>query len=177
MYNSKPETSEQEYLQKIKLIINTSSNSTHKTVNLMSTLNLLDDFDILFHDFFRPSTNFFPLNTSNTGQVKLPHPVNIYYNKEGLNFEIACTGLSKEDIILNIEEDMLKISYNKPELKEIDDSITYIHRGLSQRSFNLGYKVSSKFDLSKTDATLEKGLLKISIPVSEQAKPKQLVIK
>lgn len=140
----------------------------------MNTLDLMDSFDILFHDFFRPQTSFFPLNTSNT--VKIPHPLNIYYNKEGLNFEIACTGLSKEDVNISIEEDILKISYNKPEQKT-DDSVSFIHRGLSQRSFDLGYKISPKFELSKTDATLENGLLKINIPVAEQAKPKQLVIK
>ena len=142
----------------------------------MSTLNFLDDFDILFHDFFRPSTNFFPLNTSNTGQVKLPHPVNIYCNSKGLNFEVACTGLTKDDVSISIEEDALKIKYEKQPAKQ-DDTFVGIHNGLSRKSFDFMYKISSKFDLDKTDAKLENGLLHVVIPVSEQAKPKQLVIK
>ena len=131
-----------------------------------------DKFDILFHDFFNTNSTFTPPHQS----IKQSHPVNIFYNKEGLNFEIACTGLSRKDVVLSIEDDMLKISYDKPKVEEKDDSVS-IYRGLSQRSFSLGYKISTKFNLQKTDAVLENGLLKISIPVSEQAKPKQLTIK
>jgi len=154
----------------------TSSDSAHKTVNLMSTLNLLDDFDILFHDLFRPSTNFFPLNTSNTGQVKLSHPVNIYYNSKGLNFEVACTGLTKDDVSISIEDGSLSIKYDKKPPKE-DESFVGIHNGLSRKSFNFIYKIASKFDLDNADAKLENGLLHIVVPVAETAKPKQLSIK
>ena len=37
--------------------------------------------------------------------------------------------------------------------------------GLAKRSFNLGYKIAAKFDLSKIEAKMENGLLHIySIP-------------
>ena len=78
--------------------------------------------------------------------------------------------------LINIEEDILKISYKKPE----DDDTLHpgtIHRGLARRSFDLGYKISAKYDLSKAEAKLENGLLEIAIPISEKAKPKTLKIK
>jgi HSP20 family protein len=142
----------------------------------MTTLKFMDDFDILFHDFFRPQTNFFPLNTSNTGQVKLSHPINIYYNSKGLNFEVACTGLTKDDVEVNIEDGSIQIKYDKKPPKE-DDSFVGIHNGLSRKSFDFMYKISSKFDLEAADAKLENGLLHIVIPIAEAAKPKQLKIK
>jgi HSP20 family molecular chaperone IbpA len=77
---------------------------------------------------------------------------------------------------VNIEEDILKISYKKPE----DDDTLHpgtIHRGLARRSFDLGYKISAKYDLSKAEAKLENGLLEIAIPISEKAKPKTLKFK
>lgn len=135
-----------------------------------------DEFDILFHDCFRPLTNFFPLNTSNTGQVKLPHPINIYINSKGLNFEVACTGLTKDDVSISIEDGSLSIKYDKKPPEE-DDSFVGIHNGLSRKSFNFVHKISSKFDLDNADAKLENGLLHIVIPVAETAKPKQLSIK
>lgn len=132
---------------------------------------LLNEFDILFHNFFHPTSGFLSATTA-----KHPHPLNIFYTDAKLHFEVACTGLTKEDVKVNIEEDILKISYKKPEEDDLIHSGT-IYRGLSKRSFDLGYKISAKYDLSKAEAKLENGLLEIFIPISEKAKPKSLKIK
>jgi len=131
----------------------------------------LSPFDLLFKDFFRSELNFQPAI-----EAKIPHPVDIYENKDGLHFEVACTGLEKSDIGINIEGDVLKISYQRFEKKEYEDR-TYIHQGVAKRSFNLGYKIASKFDLSQAEAMMENGLLAIRIPYAEEAKPKTLKIK
>jgi HSP20 family protein len=131
----------------------------------------LSPFDLLFKDFFRSELNFQPAI-----EAKISHPVDIFETKHGLHFEVACTGLSKEDVELNIEGDILKISYQRFEKKEYEDRI-YIHQGVAKRSFNLGYKIASKFDLSKAEAMMENGLLAIRIPYAEEAKPKTLKIK
>jgi HSP20 family protein len=130
-----------------------------------------NEFDILFHNFFIPTRGFLPAS-----QAKQPHPLNIFYTDDKLHFEVACTGLTKEDVKVNIEDDILKISYKKPEENE-DLHPGTIHRSLSKRSFDLGYKISAKYDLSKAEAKLENGLLEISIPVCEKSKPKTLKIK
>jgi len=48
---------------------------------------------------------------------------------------------------------------------------------LSRKSFSLGYKIAPKFDLTKVDAEMENGLLKIFIPLTKEAKPKAIKIK
>ena len=137
-------------------------------------MSTLFPYDLLFRDFFKSDLDFQPAT-----QVKFTHPVDIFENKHGLHFEVACTGLSKEDIELNIEGDILKISYSKD--AEAADAEArgrnYIHRGVAKRSFNLGYKIASKFDLSKAEAMMENGLLGIRIPYADEAKPKVLKIK
>jgi HSP20 family protein len=143
----------------------------------MSTLFFerhISPFDLLFRDFFKSELDFQP-----AAEAKISHPVDIYENKNGLHFEIACTGLTKNDIEINIEGDILKISYNKPKDEaccEVDDC-KYIHRGIAKRSFNLGYKVASKFNLSESSAEMKDGLLRISVPFAEESKPKALKIK
>jgi HSP20 family protein len=143
----------------------------------MSTLiaeKYFSPFDLLFKDFFKSEFDFHPAI-----EAKIPHPIDIYENKNGVHFEIACTGLDKKDVNIDIEGDILKISYNKPKEEaccEVDDC-NYIHRGVARRSFNLGYKVASKFDLSKAEAEMKNGLLKISVPFAESSKPKSLKIK
>lgn len=130
-----------------------------------------NDWDILFHNFFYPSSGF--LSATNSKQ---PHPLNIFYDETGLHFEVACTGLTKEDVKLDIEDDILRISYEKPEEeKELPPGT--IVRGLSRKSFKLGYKISSKYDLSKAEGKLENGLLTIFIPINEKAKPTTIQIK
>jgi HSP20 family molecular chaperone IbpA len=139
----------------------------------MSTLFFerhLSPFDLLFRDFFKSELDFQPAINA-----KISHPVDIFETKHGLHFEVACTGLSKEDIELNIEGDILKISYNKENEEHTERS--YICKGIAKRSFNLGYKIASKFDLSKAEAVMENGLLAIRIPFAEEAKPKVLKIK
>ena len=137
-------------------------------------MSTLFPYDLLFRDFFKSELDFQPAT-----QAKFTHPVDIFENKHGLHFDIACTGLSKEDVEINIEGDVLKVSYTKPqdeECCEVNDC-TYIHRGVAKRSFNLGYKISPKFNLSKAEAMMENGLLGIRIPFAEEAKPKTIKIK
>ena len=143
----------------------------------MSTLfqeRYLSPFDLLFKDFFRSDLNFQPAI-----EAKHSHPVDIFETDKGLHFEVACTGLSKKDVELNLEGDILKISYSKDaETADFEaQGRTYIHRGVAKRSFNLGYKIASKFDLSKAEAMMENGLLAIRIPFAEEAKPKSIKIK
>ena len=144
----------------------------------MSTLFLeknFSPFDLLFRDFFKSELDFQPAI-----EAKISHPVDIFETDHGLHFEVACTGLSKEDVELNIEGDILKISYSKGDKGTEEQRIkerNYIHKGVAKRAFNLGYKIASKFDLSKAEAMMENGLLAIRIPFAEESKPKSIKIK
>ena len=140
----------------------------------MSTLEIFErhisPFDILFRNLFNAESQFAPAL-----QSKQPHPVNIFYDDKGLHFEVACTGLTKKEVDINIEGDILKVSYKKPETDEFHEGTIY--NGLSKKSFNLGYKIAPKFDLSTTEAELANGLLTIFVPLAEDAKPKSIKIK
>ena len=137
-------------------------------------MSTLFPYDLLFRDFFKSDLDFQPAT-----QAKFTHPVDIFETDKGLHFEVACTGLSKEDIELSLEGDILKISYSKDaEAADAEaQGRNYIHRGVAKRSFNLGYKIASKFSLSNATAEMENGLLTIQIPFAEEAKPKVLKIK
>ena len=140
----------------------------------MSTLDFIErhisPFDILFRNLYNAESQFAPALNS-----KQPHPLNICYDDTGLHFEVACTGLTKKEVGINIEGDILKISYKKPENEEFHEGTIY--NGLSKKSFNLGYKIAPKFDLSTTEAELANGLLTIFVPLAEDAKPKSIKIK
>ena len=135
----------------------------------MSTLPITP-FDILFRNFFKADEAFAPALNS-----KQPHPLNIFHDDQGLYFEIACTGLTKKDIKIDIEGNELKIHYLKKDPEE-QLSEGYIYHGLSKKSFSLGYKIAPKFDIEQTQAKLENGLLHIFIPIADNAKKKTVTI-
>ena len=129
----------------------------------------LSPIDILIKDFFNSDTEFRPAD-----QTKINHPVDIYEANDGLNIDIACVGLTKKDIEITVEGDILKVEYNRDKSKK-DES--YVHRNIAKRSFNLGWRISRRFDLNKLDAKLELGLLQLSAPLTEDNKPKTVTIK
>jgi len=125
--------------------------------------NTLEDFN-LFHPF-RPDT-------------KLEYPVDIYEEENlGLVIEVACVGIHPQNPNLKVETegDIIRITYNKS--KEEDEKTTkIIQKGITRRSFDLGYKISPRFNLDEATVYLKNGLLTIHIPLSEQSKPKVLPI-
>ena len=145
----------------------------------MSTLfQERNPFDILVRNFLQKTHNYQTLAES-----KLPHPVDIYEIEKGLGLDIACTGIPKEDIEILIEGNIIRINYNKPK----DDcacgsdcecsQAEYIHRGIAKRSFNLGWKIDSRFDLQKAEADFKNGLLHLTIPFAKGKETKTLTIK
>jgi HSP20 family molecular chaperone IbpA len=126
-------------------------------------------FDILVRNFFQDANTYRPLAES-----KLPHPVDIYEKEIGLGLDIACTGISKEDIDIQIEGNIIRVNYDKPDAD--DNTGKYIHKGIAKRSFNLGWKIDSKFNLSKASAEFKNGLLQVIIPFAKGSEPKTLKI-
>ena len=129
-------------------------------------------FDILVRNFFDTETPFHPLQS-----IKLKHPVDVYEDNSGLHLEVACTGINKEDVSIDIEGDILRVSYEK----ENDEPTNrdYHYSGIAKRSFNFGYKVNNKFNLTSVKAKMENGLLNITIPYAPHVvtEPKTITIK
>ena len=124
-------------------------------------------FDILVRNFFTDGSRYQPLP-----ETKLQHPVDIYQVDKGLAIDIACTGISKEEIEIQIQDNILRVNYDKSK----NENVEYIHKGIAKRSFNLGWKIDSKFDLGKANAKFENGLLAINIPFAKGSELKTLKI-
>jgi len=130
----------------------------------------LNQFDVLFKNLFENDSFFQP-----AFEAKINHPVDIYENENGLTLEVACVGLEKTDVNIDIDGDVLRIQYQKEE--NTSDVTVYHRKQISRRSFNLAYKIASQFDLSKSEATMRNGLLSISVPRVESKITKSIKIK
>ena len=131
--------------------------------------------DLLFRNFFDGEATFRGLQ-----EAKPQYPVDIYLQEDNLCFDVACVGLEKSDIDITIEGNTLKVAYKKPNIESNPSDVEapdYIHKGIARRSFDMGWKVSPKFDLTNIKAKMANGLLKVVVPVSEESKPKTVTIK
>jgi HSP20 family protein len=144
--------------------------------------NIFEPWDIMFKDLFNRESLFMPAET-----IKSCYPTDTWYEDDKqLNIEIAVPGLDDKDIKIEEEDGILRVSYEKNEENCCDDPSSkceengkyYIQRSIARRSFNLAWKFSKdKFDLDKIDAVIDKGLVKITIPKSEEKKAARNVIK
>tara|TARA_R110000803_G_scaffold171603_3_gene234501 strand:+ start:93 stop:518 length:426 start_codon:yes stop_codon:yes gene_type:complete len=128
-------------------------------------------FDILVKNFFQAEEQF----QTPTNRI-LNHPLDVYEDSDGLYFDIACTGLTKKQINIKVEDDVLRVSYTKKDDK-YDDNCHVHHSGIAKRSFNLGWKIARRFELPKIEASMKDGLLKLFIPLQPESKPKSVSIK
>ncbi len=77
---------------------------------------------------------------------------------------------------ISVSGDVLTIKAERKEEKEVKEK-DYIHRenryGMISRSINLPVEVRA----DKAEASFENGILTLSLPKSEQVKPKQIKVK
>lgn len=102
--------------------------------------------------------------------------VDIYDEKEQIVLTAELPGIEQEAVEVNIENNILTLSGKRElEKEETRDNYTRIerHYGDFTRSFNLPNTV----DQDKIEASMEKGVLKVVLPKSEQAKSKQIEVK
>ena len=124
--------------------------------------------DLLFKNFFETDSHF-----QSHAEIKPNYPCDLFTTDDGLHIEIAAVGLDKKDLSIETAENQIKVIYDKT---DEESSVDYIHRGIARRYFNLGWKISPKFNLNKVDAKMDKGLLTIFIPIADEAKPKAIKI-
>jgi HSP20 family protein len=90
--------------------------------------------------------------------------------------KVELPGVSKDDVKITLESNILTIRGEKKQEKETKkENYHRVERsyGSFQRSFTLPTTVKNE----KIDATYKEGVLMVSLPKAEEAKPKQIEVK
>ena len=101
--------------------------------------------------------------------------VDIFEDDDKLVLSVEVPGVDKKDIKINVENNVLSISgERKFEQEEKKDNFRRIERryGSFYRSFTLPRAV----DTEKIEATTKNGVLEITLPKREEAKPRQIEV-
>ncbi|HMN04913.1 MAG TPA: Hsp20/alpha crystallin family protein [Flavobacteriales bacterium] len=138
----------------------------------------------VFPTRFRPLTGILDQFLSNIDQlqgsdehfVTMPR-VNITENGEGFKLEMQAPGLGKEDLTINLENDVLTISAEK-EHEDLKEGERYTRREFTKSSFSRSFRLPDTVDAAKINAEHLNGVLVVSIPKKVEVKPapKQIAI-
>jgi HSP20 family protein len=109
------------------------------------------------------------------GQAFAP-AVDVDENDERYKITVELPGSKKEDVHVDLHEGMLTIrGEKKSEREETKDRRRYTER--SYGSFSRSFTLPGDADADRVDAQFKDGVLTISIPKTEEAKPKPISIK
>lgn len=115
----------------------------------------------------------FDWSNKNFSQTNTTLPsVNIKENENEFSLEVAAPGLEKEDFKIELHNDLLTISSEKKMENEVKEGEHFTKREFSYQSFSRSFTLPQTADGDKINANYEKGILKVSIPKKEEAKPK-----
>ena len=127
--------------------------------------NWVTTFDKIFDDAFR---GFYPELHKTYGIepfAKSSYPkVNVISFDDSIEIEAEIAGYTKDDISVQVEDDILSIVGKASQLAEQTDKSVYLLRELKRSSFSRSFKLSDQLDAEQIDATFKDGLLKLVIP-------------
>lgn len=123
-------------------------------------------------DFFTFKPTFSLIdNNQNMGRS------NIIENENDYSIQVSVPGFKKEDININLNDDVLTISSEFEDKKE-ETKENYCRREFVKSSFSRSFYVPDNVDIEKIDAKMEDGILNVVIPKKpEEKKENKISIK
>ncbi len=126
--------------------------------------------DNLFQNSLRRffDDNFWETDTPlATGKI----PVNVRETEQQYEMDVIAPGCSKEDFSVNIQDNLLTISFNhKEDKKEQDQKAGWVRNEYLQRSFSRTFTLDDTVDVTKINAAYTNGILRLTLPKNEKAK-------
>ena len=98
----------------------------------------------------------------------------IYETESGLTLVMEMPGVEKDDIDVKIDEDVLSIE-GRIDFSSYSD-MKPVHTEYNVGHFSRRFSLSSKIDQDKISADIHDGVLTLSLPKAEEAKPRKISI-
>lgn len=130
--------------------------------------NLISTFDKMFDEIFRSSSPDLHKSLGIDPFSRSAFPkVNVVSHEDKVVIEAEIAGYSKDDISVEVEEDILSISGKASQSSEQTDKCVYLIRELKRSQFSRSFRLNEQLDANSIDASFKDGILEISIPKIE----------
>jgi HSP20 family protein len=123
-------------------------------------------------DMNQPNLNREPTTTDAPAMVP---PVDVLENEAGITLKADLPGVSKESLHIRIDGETLTIEgqVDLGELKSLEPVYAEVRTAQYKRSFVL----SRDLDTAKIDASMKNGVLTLTVPKLEQARPRRIAVR
>ena len=129
-------------------------------------MDIFDDMDRFFSDDVRG--------------MRLPRlmtpAVDVYEDKDHVMVEAPLAGVDPAKVNIEIEDNVLKISGSSEHHTEVDEK-NYYRKEIRSGAFYRAVALPKAVVGEKAEATFKDGILKISVPKADEAKPKRITVK
>ena len=143
-------------------------NNENKNNDLVKKEENFGLFDPFFADFFDfPRYN---IKTNNVLKTDIRETENNY------ELQIEMPGYNKENINIDLKDGYLVVSAeHKNETEQKDEKSAYIRRERTYGSFSRSYYVGKQINEDDINASLENGVLNITVPKQKQVETKKRI--
>jgi len=118
----------------------------------------------------------FPAPTEETFTREWAPPVDIHEDKDNIVVKAEVPGMKKEDVSIEIKDNVLTLKGERKFEKETKKE-DYHRMERSYGSFVRSFSLPSAIKVDKVVANYKDGILEITLPKAEEAKPKAIPIK
>jgi HSP20 family protein len=128
------------------------------------------DFNRLFREAFSPVFGEGELSTRTWAP-----PVDIYENGESLVLKAELPGVNPDDVEIRVEDNTLYLKGERKFEKEVKEQ-NYHRVERSYGTFTRTFSLPNSIDADKVAASYKDGVLTLTMPKKEEAKPKTIKI-
>lgn len=132
--------------------------------------SLQKDINRLFENFW--SDSFLPASSENLWKNSFEPKINVVENEKEIRVEAELPGLEEKDVEVTLQDNSLIIKGEKKDTKENKSDNYHVYES-SYGSFYRSIPLPSGIDTNKIDAVYKNGVMKITVPKTEEAAKKQ----
>lgn len=138
--------------------------STERVFNQLPALFSSRWFNSVFDDY--------PEKLIEDNQAFYPYNLSVVKDNEDVSryiLEIALAGVGKNNIAVDIKNDILTVNITKDDVQVEDKNVTFLKRGISRRKSTFSYKLdTNQIDVKKIQSMYIDGLLTVIVPVKKK---------
>ena len=129
---------------------------------------------VLRFDPFRDIDRLMDQVTANAARTPRSFPMDAFRRGDQFIIRLDLPGLEPDAIDLNVERNALTVRAERRSERQEGDEVVVLER--PEGTFTRQLFIGDTLDSSRLEATYDQGVLTITIPVAEQAKPRRIEV-
>jgi HSP20 family protein len=130
---------------------------------------LRNEVDRLLTGFLGPTTDGF-----HPGVFHTQTPLNVWEQQDALKVEMELPGVKGDQLDISVAGDELSVKVSRPDVAQ--EGVTYHRRERPVGAFSRIVRLPIEVDADRVEADLRDGVLTITLPKAEIAKPRKINI-